>query len=61
MRKSEINSNELSPDEMDQLRRWLSTTPLLRLTWLEEAQRDFSETGSYVQFEDWMKDGNAAV
>ena len=61
MRKSEINSNELSPDEMDQLRRWLSTTPLQRLTWLEEAQRDFSETGTYVQFDDWMKDGNAAV
>ncbi len=32
-------ANSLTEEELEQLKCWLSATPLQRLEWLEEAQR----------------------
>lgn len=52
MNKNEISEPSLSVEERQQLRTWLSATPLQRLNWLEEAQKIAEKSGALKRYMD---------
>jgi len=42
--------NKLTEEELQQLKCWLSATPLQRLEWLEEAQRIAEKSGALERY-----------
>jgi hypothetical protein len=43
-------ANGLTKEELEQLKCWLSATPLQRLEWLEEAQRIAEKSGALERY-----------
>jgi hypothetical protein len=49
MSKNETD-NKLTEDERQQLKLWISATPMQRLAWLEEAQRIAEKSGALERY-----------
>ena len=52
MSKNKISEPNLSVEERQQLRTWLSATPSQRLAWLEEAQKIAEKSGALKRYLD---------
>jgi len=50
MSKHVTDTAELTQDERQQLRLWLSATPMQRLAWLEEAQKIAKNSGALERY-----------
>lgn len=51
MSKGNHSKEKLTQDERQQLRLWLSASPLQRLAWLEEAKRIAEMSGALERYE----------
>ena len=60
MTKNEID-NKLTEEELQQLKCWLSATPLQRLEWLEEAQRIAEKSGALERYRSMSEKGSRPV